>query len=67
MANDRVRRVASATSVWLNVPMTILQSQASLLRFWADNIEKFAQTYERGAETMRSSVEQEAQQADRAA
>jgi len=66
MANDRVRRVASATSAWLNVPTTILRSQASVLRFWADHIEKFAQTFEKGAETVRSSAEQEPQ-SDRAA
>ncbi len=66
MANDRVRRIASAASVWLNVPTTVLQSQAFLLRFWADNIEKFAQNFERGAETVRSSAEQEPQ-SDRAA
>jgi hypothetical protein len=66
MANDRVRRVASATSIWLNVPTTILQGQATVLRFWADHIEKFAQTFEKGAETVRSSAEQESQ-SDRAA
>ena len=43
MTRDQERRIAAATAVGLNAARPILQFQVSLLRLWADNIEKFAQ------------------------
>jgi len=43
MTRDQERRIAAATPIGLNAVRPILQFQVSLLRFWADNIEKFAQ------------------------
>jgi hypothetical protein len=63
---DREKQFAAATGFGLTVPRMILQNQVLLLRFWADNIEKFAQLYESGTETLRSRVEQEAKRADAA-
>jgi hypothetical protein len=43
MTRDQERRIAAATAIGLNAVKPILQFQVSLLRLWADNIEKFAQ------------------------
>ena len=43
MVRDQERRVSAATAIGLNTVRTLLQFQVSLLRLWADNIEKFAQ------------------------
>ena len=43
MTRDQERRIAAATAIGLNAVRPILQFQVSLLRLWADNIEKFAQ------------------------
>ena len=43
MTRDQERRIAAATAIWLNALRPILQFQVSLLRLWADNVEKFAQ------------------------
>ena len=43
MTRDQERRIVAATPIGLNPVRPLLQFQVSLLRFWADNIEKFAQ------------------------
>jgi hypothetical protein len=43
MTRDQERRIAAATAIGLNAVRPILQFQVSLLRLWADNIEKLAQ------------------------
>ena len=58
MLNDREKPFAAVTNVWLNMSTMALNNQALLLRYWADNIDKFAQQYLRDAETLKSSVEQ---------
>jgi hypothetical protein len=59
MESSREQNFAAATNFWLNGGSKILQHQVQLLRFWADAIEKYAQTYEEGTEKLRSSVERE--------
>lgn len=66
MAKEQEKGIAAATGFGLFVPKAILQNQALLLRFWADDIEKFAQFYESGAETLQSRVEREVQRSDAA-
>ena len=43
VTRDQERRIAAATAIGFNAIRPILQFQISLLRLWADNIEKFAQ------------------------
>jgi|KBSMisStaDraftv2_1062788.scaffolds.fasta_scaffold3306338_1 hypothetical protein len=59
MADTRKKVFAVTTNYWLNAGSNMLQQQASLLRLWADTIDKYAQNYEQGTEKLRSSVERE--------
>jgi hypothetical protein len=59
MEDARKKGLAVATHFWLGAGSTILQQQASLLRLWADTIDRCAQNYEEGTEKLRSSVERE--------
>jgi hypothetical protein len=59
MEDVREKGFAVATNFWLNAGSNMLQQQASLLRLWADAIDKYAQNYEEGTEKLRSSVERE--------
>jgi hypothetical protein len=57
MEDAREKGFAVASNFWLDAGSKILQQQASLLRLWADTIDKYAQNYEEGTEKLRSSVE----------
>jgi hypothetical protein len=57
MEDAREKGFAVASNFWLDAGSKILQQQASLLRLWADTIDKYAQNYEEGTEQLRSSVE----------
>jgi hypothetical protein len=59
MEDAREKAFAVATNFWLNAGCKVLQQQASLLRLWADTIDRYAQNYEEGTEKLRSSVERE--------
>jgi hypothetical protein len=60
MEDAREKGLAVATNFWLDAGSKMLQQQASLLRLWADAIDKYAQNYEQGTEKLRSSVERAA-------
>jgi hypothetical protein len=57
MEDAREKGFAVATNFWLDAGSKTLHQQASLLRLWADIIDKYAQNYEEGTEKLRSSVE----------
>jgi len=57
MTNNDMR-VADPANFGLTATRTILQNQVRLLRFWADNIERFARIYESETERLKSEVEQ---------
>ncbi len=59
MVDTRKKGFAVATNYWLNAGSNMLQQQASLLRFWADTIDNYAQKHSQGTEKLRSSVERE--------
>ena len=59
MKDTREKGFAVAANFWLNAGGRMLQQQASLLRLWADTIDKCALNYEEGTEKLRSSVERE--------
>jgi|GEM_PF-5740038 len=47
---DPQRRVAAAIAIGMNALNPIIHFQVSLLRMWADSIERFAGNYEKGLE-----------------
>jgi hypothetical protein len=57
MEDVREKGFAVATNFWLDAGSKMLQQQASLLRLWADTIDRCAQNYDEGTEKLRSSVE----------
>jgi fumarate hydratase class II len=62
IAREQEGRIAAATTFGLNAMKPVMQFQVSILRLMADNMEMFARNYERGLETLTSTVEQQAQQ-----
>jgi|SwirhirootsSR2_FD_contig_91_1136102_length_536_multi_3_in_0_out_0_2 hypothetical protein len=62
MTSDQDRRFTTAASFGLTATRTILENQAVFLRFWADNIERFARIYEKETESVKSGLEQELRQ-----
>lgn len=66
LANDSQRRIAAATAIGMNAMMPMIRFQVSMLRMWADSIEKFAGKYEKKLEETATTVEERSDQ-DRAA
>jgi hypothetical protein len=54
--------ITAATSIGMNALKPIAHFQISMLRMWADSIERFAGNYEKGLEETATTV---AQQSDR--
>jgi hypothetical protein len=53
------RSVAAATTIGMNVLKPMMHFQASMLRMWADSIEKFAGNYEKGLQEAATAVEEQ--------
>lgn len=66
LANDPQRRIAAATAIGMNALKPMIHFQASMLRMWADSIEKLAVNYEKKLEETATTVEERSDQ-DRAA
>ena len=47
-ARDPQRRIAAATAIGMNALKPMMHFQVSMLRMWANNIERFAGNYEMG-------------------
>lgn len=58
-ARDPQRRITTATAVGMNALKPIMHFQVSMLRMWADSIERFAGNYEKGLEETASIVEEQ--------
>jgi hypothetical protein len=58
-AGDAQRRVATATEFGLNAFTPILHFQVSMLRMWADSIERLAGNYAKGADEVASTVKEQ--------
>jgi len=58
LARDPQRRVAAATEIGMNALKPILHLQVSMLRMWADSIERLAGNYEKGVEETAATVEE---------
>ncbi|TYL73992.1 hypothetical protein [Bradyrhizobium cytisi] len=57
-ARDPQRRIAAATATGMNALKPIVHFQVSLLRMWADSIERFTDSYQKGLEETATSVEE---------
>lgn len=49
-APDTQKRTTAATAIGMNALKPIMHFQVSMLRMWADSIERFAGNYEKGFE-----------------
>ena len=52
------QRTTAATAVGMNALKPIMYLQVSMLRMWADSIERFANNYEKGFEETATTVEE---------
>lgn len=66
LANDPQRRIAAATAIGMNALKPMIRFQVSMLRMWADSIERLAGNYEKKLEETATTVEERSDQ-DRAA
>ena len=57
LARDPQSRVAAATAIGMNALKPIMHFQVSMLRMWADSIERFAGNYEKGFEETATATE----------
>jgi hypothetical protein len=58
-ARDQQRRITAATAIGMNALKPIMHFQVSMLRMWADSIERFAGNYEKGLEETATTVEEQ--------
>ncbi|MBR0828904.1 hypothetical protein JQ596_25550 [Bradyrhizobium manausense] len=58
-ARDPQRGIAAATAIGMNALKPIMHFQVSMLRMWADSIERFAGNYEKGLEETATAVEEQ--------
>ena len=56
-APDTQRRATAATAIGINALKPIMHLQVSMLRMWADSIERFAGNYEKGFKETATAVE----------
>ena len=61
LARDTQRRTTAATAIGMNALKPIMHFQVSLLRMWADSIERFAGNYEKGFEETATAVEEQSE------
>ena len=61
MARDPQRRFTSATAIGMNALKPIMHLQVSVLRMWADSIERFAGNYEKALEGTATTVEEQSE------
>ena len=65
-ARPAQRRATGATAIGIKALKPIMHFQVSMLRMWADSIERFAGNYEKGFEETATAVEEQSDK-DRAA
>jgi len=61
-ARDPQRRITAGTAMGINALKPIVHFQVSLLRMWADSVERFAGNYEKALEETATTEEQSAKQ-----
>jgi hypothetical protein len=58
-ARDPQRRITAGTAIGMNALKPIVHFQVSLLRMWADSVERFAGNYEKALEETATTVEEQ--------
>ena len=58
-ARDPQRDIAAATAIGMNALKPIMHLQVSILRMWADSIERFAGNYAKGVEETATIVKEQ--------
>jgi hypothetical protein len=58
-ARDPQRRITAATAIGMDALKPIMHFQVSMLRMWANSIERFAGNYEKGVEETATAVEEQ--------
>jgi hypothetical protein len=53
------RRITAATAIGMNTLEPLVHFQVSILRMWADSIERFAGNYEKALEETATTVEEQ--------
>ena len=56
---DPQGRITAATAIGMNALKPIMHFQVSMLRMWADSIERFAGNYEKGLEETKAAIEEQ--------
>lgn len=56
---SEANRFTETTAIGLNALKPIMHLQVSMLRMWADNIERFAGNYEKGFKETATAVEEQ--------
>jgi len=59
LAREPQRRIAAATAIGMNALSPIMRFQVSMLRMWADSIERFAGNYKKGLEETATAAEEQ--------
>jgi hypothetical protein len=65
-ARDPQGRITAATAIGMNALKPIMHVQVSMLRMWADSIERFAGNYEKAVDETASAADEKSDK-DRAA
>ena len=58
-ARDPQSRITAVTAIGIDALKPIARLQVSMLRMWADSIERFAGNYEKGMEETAAAVEKQ--------
>ena len=58
-ARDPQRQIPAATAIGMKALKPIMHFQVSMLRMWANSIERFAGNYEKGLEETATTVEEQ--------
>ncbi|WP_027583478.1 hypothetical protein [Bradyrhizobium sp. Ai1a-2] len=58
-AHDPQARITAATAIGMNALRPLMHFQVSMLRMWANSIERFAGNYEKGLEETATTVEEQ--------
>jgi hypothetical protein len=58
-ARDQQKRVTAATAIGMTALKPIMHFQVSMLRMWADSIERLAGNFEKGLEETTTAVEEQ--------
>jgi hypothetical protein len=58
LAQEPRRRIAAATAIGMDALKPIIRFQVSMLRMWAESLERLAGNYEKGADETAAAVKE---------